>query len=127
MTFVARGADGQQKPYNVPAGTLVFPSVLALHDFHVGPANDLQSFKPRRWLDSSGNGEKPPQLLGFGFGLKLCVAAKLGESMAKMVAARILQRFALSKPVGAQYAVLDRFVATPGAMPAALTSRDGGY
>ncbi|XP_046563706.1 cytochrome P450 2J4-like [Haliotis rubra] len=88
--------------YDVPKGTMVFINHDALH-FDPDRWEDVNTFKPERFLDSDGKmGPKPESWLPFSAGRRVC----LGETVAKpeihLFFAGILRVFSISLVPGTQ-------------------------
>ncbi|XP_071084153.1 cytochrome P450 1A5-like isoform X1 [Haliotis cracherodii] len=89
--------------YDVPKGTMVFINHDALH-FDPEQWEDVNTFKPERFLDSEGKmGPKPESWLPFSAGRRVC----LGETVAKpelhLFLAGILRVFTISLAPGTQH------------------------
>ncbi|XP_046567781.1 steroid 17-alpha-hydroxylase/17,20 lyase-like [Haliotis rubra] len=89
--------------YDVPKGTMVIINHDALH-FDPDQWEDVNTFKPERFLDSDGKmGPKPDSWLPFSAGRRVC----LGETVAKpelhLFLAGIMRVFTISLPPGTQH------------------------
>merc|ERR1712150_61215 len=85
--------------YNIPAGTMVMPSLYSVHrDPKVWP--DPHTFDPRRFLDSEGNVRTKEELIPFSLGKRVC----LGEGLARMELflffVSIFRKYKISVPEG---------------------------
>lgn len=66
--------------YTIPKGTYIVPNLdSVLHDKTIW-GKDAMSFKPERFLDSTGKLQDREELIPFGIGRRVC----LGEALAKM-------------------------------------------
>ncbi|XP_056588368.1 steroid 17-alpha-hydroxylase/17,20 lyase isoform X1 [Triplophysa dalaica] len=85
--------------HSVPKGTRVLVNMWAIHH---DPKHweEADTFRPERFLDSSGKRVTPASFLPFGAGPRVCV----GESLARMelflFVSRLLQKFNFSVPSG---------------------------
>jgi cytochrome P450 len=80
------------RDYSIPAGSRVIYSIYLTHR---SPAywDHPDQFMPERWY-----GSRPQRFtyLPFGGGPRICIGAQFGETQAKLVVARVLQRFSLA-------------------------------
>ncbi|CAG5128740.1 unnamed protein product [Candidula unifasciata] len=68
------------KGYTIPKGTWIIPNLdSVLHDKAIW-GKDAMSFKPERFLDSTGKVQDREELIPFGIGRRVC----LGEALANM-------------------------------------------
>ncbi|XP_071084152.1 steroid 17-alpha-hydroxylase/17,20 lyase-like [Haliotis cracherodii] len=112
--------------YDVPKGTMVFINHDALH-FDPDQWEDVNTFKPERFLDSEGKlGPKPESWLPFSAGRRVC----LGETVAKpeihLFLAGILRVFTISLAPGTQHDFEPRstgVVNSPGTYKIVVKSR----
>ncbi|XP_067683347.1 steroid 17-alpha-hydroxylase/17,20 lyase-like [Haliotis asinina] len=112
--------------YDVPKGTMVFINHDALH-FDPDQWEDVNTFKPERFLDSDGKmGPKPDSWLPFSAGRRVC----LGETVAKpeihLFFAGILRLFSISLAPGTHHDFEPRtkgMINNPGRYKVVLESR----
>jgi len=90
--------------YMIPAGT---DTLLNIWGLHHDPKlwKDAHNFNPDNFLDSDGNVSRPPQLMPFGAGRRVC----LGEAFAKnnifLTFTVMLQRLSFEKVQGNEYSL----------------------
>ena len=103
--------------YDLPAGVVVFPSILLVHrrgDVFADPTE----FRPERFL---GNTPAPATWIPFGGGLRRCLGAALATVEAQAVLKAVLQRVDLA-PGGPPERARTRNVTTVPARGARLVS-----
>jgi len=100
VTFLEPNEDVQIQDVFVPKGT----PILALNA-HLGmqEANfpDAKEFRPERWLQSAGDGERAHNVkafIPFGAGPRLCPGRPLAMLQIKMVIAMLCRDFDVSRP-----------------------------
>ncbi|KAG1926380.1 steroid 17-alpha-hydroxylase/17,20 lyase-like [Pimephales promelas] len=86
--------------HTVPKGTRVLVNMWAIHH---DPKHwdEPDTFRPERFLDSSGKRTTPASFLPFGAGPRVCVGESLARIELFLFISRLLQRFHFSVPSGA--------------------------
>ncbi|KAA0706495.1 Steroid 17-alpha-hydroxylase/17,20 lyase [Triplophysa tibetana] len=85
--------------HSVPKGTRVLVNMWAIHH---DPKHweEADTFRPERFLDSSGKRVTPASFLPFGAGPRVCVGESLARLELFLFVSRLLQKFNFSVPSG---------------------------
>ncbi|XP_071093054.1 cytochrome P450 2J4-like [Haliotis cracherodii] len=93
-------ADTTLAGYNIPNETIVLVNVLSVHK---DPKywDDVDEFKPERFLDEKGKLKKIDAFIPFSIGPRVCAGETLARMEVLMYFANMLQNFTFRKPEGA--------------------------
>lgn len=105
----------------VPAGTDIY--VLYRYLLHSASevkkalGDDLDKFRPERWLAVDGGFIKLPPFdtFAFGHGPRICLGMRLADYEGRLVIAKVLKRFRLKQWEGPELAERDSFFLEPAA------------
>ncbi|KAK1224075.1 hypothetical protein PQX77_008405 [Marasmius sp. AFHP31] len=91
--------DDKYQGYRIPAGAKVVGNAwAALHDESLyGP--DPLDFNPNRFIRQDGQQPPSPELIAFGFGLRICPGRYLALNTAYLTMAHLLSTFTIAKAV----------------------------
>ncbi|XP_031571785.1 uncharacterized protein LOC116305923 [Actinia tenebrosa] len=94
--------------YNIPAKTLIQPSIYAVahSEEHFADAGE---FRPERWLRETGDDFHAFSHLPFGFGPRMCIGRRVAELEIYLFVSKFIQQFRLEyhrEPVEPQMQIL---------------------
>ncbi|KAF7348389.1 O-methylsterigmatocystin oxidoreductase [Mycena sanguinolenta] len=122
--------DDIYEGYFIPKGTMVIPNVWAMvHDESMYPNPDR--FNPERFLNTNGQLSADDQILGFGFGRRVCVGRYAADATVWATIVSVLSTFDIGKAkdetgkeIGIEPIFADGAVSHPKPFQCSITPRN---